>query len=91
MDSSMSASAEFPNACHSNNFDADTSVASPMAEVNVVKDGEAGEPGISTILMNLTDDFDPYDALSASLYQTATFKQVLLTAIWSSYKNQEEK
>ncbi|XP_015900622.1 cystathionine beta-lyase, chloroplastic isoform X1 [Ziziphus jujuba] len=33
------------------------------------------EPSVSTILMNLENDFDPYEAVNAPLYQTATFKQ----------------
>ncbi|GMP97700.1 hypothetical protein CsSME_00045856 [Camellia sinensis var. sinensis] len=33
------------------------------------------EPSISTILLNHENKFDPYDALSTPLYQTATFKQ----------------
>lgn len=37
---------------------------------------EAKEPSVSTILMNFSNAFDPYDALSTPLYQTSTFKQV---------------
>ncbi|GAY33036.1 hypothetical protein CUMW_274520 [Citrus unshiu] len=33
------------------------------------------EPGVSTLLMNFSNEFDPYGALSTPLYQTATFKQ----------------
>ncbi|XP_047969963.1 cystathionine beta-lyase, chloroplastic-like isoform X1 [Salvia hispanica] len=33
------------------------------------------EPSVSTMLMNFSNDFDPYEALSTPLYQTATFKQ----------------
>ncbi|KAJ0043014.1 hypothetical protein Pint_18243 [Pistacia integerrima] len=33
------------------------------------------KPGISTLLMNFESKFDPYDAVSTPLYQTATFKQ----------------
>ncbi|KAA8517236.1 hypothetical protein F0562_017510 [Nyssa sinensis] len=36
---------------------------------------EVKEPSISTMLMNFENKFDPYDALSTPLYQTATFKQ----------------
>ncbi|CAK9184030.1 unnamed protein product [Ilex paraguariensis] len=36
---------------------------------------EPVEPSISTMLMNFDNKFDPYDALSTPLYQTATFKQ----------------
>lgn len=31
--------------------------------------------GVSTIIMNFSNTFDPYDAVSTPLYQTATFKQ----------------
>ncbi|WMV52719.1 hypothetical protein MTR67_046104 [Solanum verrucosum] len=37
---------------------------------------EAKEPSVSTMLMNFSNDFDPYGALSTPLYQTSTFKQV---------------
>lgn len=33
------------------------------------------EPSMSTILTSFENSFDPYDALSTPLYQTATFKQ----------------
>ncbi|CAN0890709.1 Cystathionine beta-lyase, chloroplastic [Linum grandiflorum] len=33
------------------------------------------EPSVSTMLMNFENKFDPYDAMSVPLYQTATFKQ----------------
>ncbi|XP_031497430.1 cystathionine beta-lyase, chloroplastic isoform X1 [Nymphaea colorata] len=36
---------------------------------------EEKEPSVSTILTNFSCSFDPYDALSTPLYQTATFKQ----------------
>ncbi|KAF5747950.1 putative cystathionine beta-lyase [Tripterygium wilfordii] len=36
---------------------------------------EVKEPSVSTILMNFENKFDPYDAMSVPLYQTATFKQ----------------
>ncbi|KAL6540676.1 hypothetical protein OROMI_024559 [Orobanche minor] len=36
---------------------------------------EGGESSVSTMLMNFSNEFDPYDALSTPLYQTATFKQ----------------
>ncbi|PWA38497.1 cystathionine beta-lyase [Artemisia annua] len=38
------------------------------------------EPSVSTILMNFADKFDPYDATSTPLYQTATYKQPSATA-----------
>jgi hypothetical protein len=37
---------------------------------------ELREPSISTMVMNFENKFDPYGAVSAPLYQTATFKQV---------------
>jgi len=36
------------------------------------------EPSISTMLLNFENKFDPYEAMSTPLYQTATFKQVIL-------------
>lgn len=36
---------------------------------------EVKEPGISTLLMNFENKFDPYGAISTPIYQTATFKQ----------------
>ncbi|XP_023518642.1 cystathionine beta-lyase, chloroplastic isoform X1 [Cucurbita pepo subsp. pepo] len=36
---------------------------------------EEQEPSISTMIMNFESKFDPYDAVSIPLYQTATFKQ----------------
>lgn len=36
---------------------------------------EPKEPSVATILMNFSNEFDPYGALSTPLYQTATFKQ----------------
>nr|GEU66335.1 cystathionine beta-lyase [Tanacetum cinerariifolium] len=38
------------------------------------------EPSVSTILMNFANKFDPYDASSTPLYQTATYKQPSATA-----------
>lgn len=45
------------------------SVAETFSELNVK------EPSVSTLLMNFQNEFDPYDAMSPPLYQTATFKQ----------------
>lgn len=39
---------------------------------------EVKEPGVSTLLMNFENKFDPYAAISTPIYQTATFKQVRL-------------
>ncbi|XP_009776033.1 cystathionine beta-lyase, chloroplastic isoform X1 [Nicotiana tabacum] len=36
---------------------------------------EAKEPSVSTMLMNFSNEFDPFGALSTPLYQTSTFKQ----------------
>ncbi|XP_021281914.1 cystathionine beta-lyase, chloroplastic [Herrania umbratica] len=47
------------------------SVTECSAELNV----EDQEPSISTLLMNIESNFDPYGAMSTPLYQTATFKQ----------------
>ncbi|KAK6121507.1 hypothetical protein DH2020_044752 [Rehmannia glutinosa] len=44
-------------------------------EVESVQSSDQGEPSVSTMLMNFSNEFDPYDALSTPLYQTATFKQ----------------
>lgn len=43
-----------------------------FADVNVRE-----EASVATLLMNLDNKFDPFDAMSTPLYQTATFKQVL--------------
>ncbi|KAJ8570426.1 hypothetical protein K7X08_037398 [Anisodus acutangulus] len=43
-----------------------------------VEGREAKEPSVSTMLMNFSNEFDPYGALSTPLYQTSTFKQVSL-------------
>ncbi|KAK4377978.1 hypothetical protein RND71_004274 [Anisodus tanguticus] len=40
-----------------------------------VEGREAKEPSVSTMLMNFSNEFDPYGALSTPLYQTSTFKQ----------------
>ncbi|KAK4580946.1 hypothetical protein RGQ29_024560 [Quercus rubra] len=36
---------------------------------------EVKEPSISTMVLNFENKFDPYEAMSTPLYQTATFKQ----------------
>lgn len=43
---------------------------------------EAKEPSVSTMLMNFSNEFDPFGALSTPLYQTSTFKQVSLKIPW---------
>ncbi|CAI0440010.1 unnamed protein product [Linum tenue] len=40
-----------------------------------LQEADVREPSVSTILMNFENKFDPYDAMSVPLYQTATFKQ----------------
>ncbi|KAL3534574.1 hypothetical protein ACH5RR_003035 [Cinchona calisaya] len=49
-------------------------IAECLTDVEV-KEGEPKEPSVSTFLMNFANEFDPYEALSTPLYQTATFKQ----------------
>uniref|UniRef100_A0A0D6R8B7 cysteine-S-conjugate beta-lyase n=1 Tax=Araucaria cunninghamii TaxID=56994 RepID=A0A0D6R8B7_ARACU len=44
-------------------------------EQNVDTNVQNRELSVSTILVNFNNSFDPYDALSTPLYQTATFKQ----------------
>lgn len=44
----------------------------------VVAEMEVKEPSISTMVLNFENKFDPYEAMSTPLYQTATFKQVIL-------------
>lgn len=59
----------------------DSAAAECMDEVGTteqpprVEAGEAKEPSVSTMLMNFSNEFDPYGALSTPLYQTSTFKQ----------------
>ncbi|KAI8562444.1 hypothetical protein RHMOL_Rhmol03G0037900 [Rhododendron molle] len=56
---------------------------SASASVDIVADCFDGvdtlekEPSVSTMLLNFENKFDPFDALSTPLYQTATFKQVV--------------
>lgn len=40
------------------------------------------EASVSTLLVNLDNKFDPFDAMSTPLYQTATFKQVVSERGW---------
>ncbi|XP_027070317.1 cystathionine beta-lyase, chloroplastic [Coffea arabica] len=49
-------------------------IADHLTDIDV-KGGEPREPSVSTMLMNFANEFDPYEALSTPLYQTATFKQ----------------
>ncbi|XP_068634365.1 cystathionine beta-lyase, chloroplastic-like [Aristolochia californica] len=46
-----------------------------LIDFSPAADFKAEDPGIATILTCFGNDFDPYDALSTPLYQTATFKQ----------------
>lgn len=50
-------------------------VAECTKEDEIVQTIDQGEPSVSTMLMNFSNEFDPYEALSTPLYQTATFKQ----------------
>ncbi|GKV40782.1 hypothetical protein SLEP1_g48385 [Rubroshorea leprosula] len=43
--------------------------------VERLRELDVKEPSMSTLLMNFQNEFDPYDAMSTPLYQTATFKQ----------------
>ncbi|GLT61185.1 hypothetical protein SLA2020_339070 [Shorea laevis] len=43
--------------------------------VECLNEVEVKEPSISTMLLNFENKFDPYEAMSTPLYQTATFKQ----------------
>lgn len=52
-----------------------------MTEEEPVQITDQREPSVSTMLMNFSNEFDPYDALSTPLYQTATFKQVNFTTL----------
>ncbi|CAL1352204.1 unnamed protein product [Linum trigynum] len=45
------------------------------AATESLQEADVREPSVSTILMNFENKFDPYDAMSVPLYQTATFKQ----------------
>ncbi|XP_057445338.1 cystathionine beta-lyase, chloroplastic [Lotus japonicus] len=49
--------------------DAAAAVAECLSEEGLI------EPDISTMVLNFENKFDPYGAVSAPLYQTATFKQ----------------
>ena len=46
--------------------------------VLLVAELEVKEPSISTMVLNFENKFDPYEAVSTPIYQTATFKQVIL-------------
>ena len=44
----------------------------------LVAEIEGKDPSISTMVVHFENKFDPYNATSTPLYQTATFKQVIL-------------
>ncbi|KAK8609562.1 hypothetical protein V6N13_062008 [Hibiscus sabdariffa] len=46
-----------------------------LGEDEIELDVEGQEPSVSTLLVNIDSEFDPYGAMSTPLYQTATFKQ----------------
>ena len=43
----------------------------------LVAEMEVKDPSISTMVVHFENKFDPYNATSTPLYQTATFKQVI--------------
>ncbi|OIV92373.1 hypothetical protein TanjilG_09971 [Lupinus angustifolius] len=49
--------------------------AAGLLNEEVFVEEKTGEPGISTMMMNFENKFDPYGAVNTPLYQTATFKQ----------------
>ncbi|KAG9444177.1 hypothetical protein H6P81_015517 [Aristolochia fimbriata] len=50
-------------------------ISEGLIDLSSAADFKPKEPGIATILTSFGNSFDPYDALSTPLYQTATFKQ----------------
>ncbi|KAK6151334.1 hypothetical protein DH2020_013969 [Rehmannia glutinosa] len=63
------------NCLRDKEMDTSSSALVDSIEVESVQNSDQGEPSVSTMLMNFSNEFDPYDALSTPLYQTATFKQ----------------
>ncbi|XP_044499522.1 cystathionine beta-lyase, chloroplastic-like [Mangifera indica] len=56
--------------------DMDVSTSAAVGDLTECCEGTSvKEPSVSTLLMNFESSFDPYDAVSIPLYQTATFKQ----------------
>ncbi|KAM0004036.1 putative cystathionine beta-lyase [Helianthus debilis subsp. tardiflorus] len=47
-----------------------------VADTYLIEDVVDKDPNVSTILANFGNEFDPYGAMRAPLYQTSTFKQV---------------
>ncbi|WJX11726.1 cysteine-S-conjugate beta-lyase [Trifolium repens] len=56
-------------------MDVKTSALVDDGVAECLSEEELREPSISTMVMNFENKFDPYGAVSAPLYQTATFKQ----------------
>lgn len=56
-------------------MDVSTSALVDIDVAECLNEEELREPGISTMVMNFENEFDPYGAVSTPLYQTATFKQ----------------
>ncbi|KDP37822.1 hypothetical protein JCGZ_06724 [Jatropha curcas] len=56
-------------------MDVSTSALVEDVTAECLNEMDIEEPSISTILMNFENKFDPYNAMSTPLYQTATFKQ----------------
>ncbi|KAK4253986.1 hypothetical protein QN277_009424 [Acacia crassicarpa] len=61
----------------------DTLVESDTESTNVFSttENQTREPSMSTVLVNYHNDFDPYEATSTPIYQTATFKMTSATQI----------
>ncbi|KAK8987079.1 hypothetical protein V6N11_055393 [Hibiscus sabdariffa] len=58
------------------NMDASASVTANYITGHFTElDVEDQEPTVSTLLVNIDSEFDPYGAMCTPLYQTATFKQ----------------
>ncbi|KAJ1382134.1 Pyridoxal phosphate-dependent transferase, major domain, partial [Sesbania bispinosa] len=56
-------------------MDVSTSAVVDAGVADCLSEEGIREPSISTMVMNFENKFDPYDAVSTPLYQTATFKQ----------------
>ncbi|GAA0172106.1 lyase [Lithospermum erythrorhizon] len=53
-------------------------VSASLREMEIIEESgqaELEEPNLSTVLVNFSNDFDPYGAQSTPIYQTSTFKQ----------------
>ncbi|KAH9294427.1 hypothetical protein KI387_040363, partial [Taxus chinensis] len=64
--------------CSCSNSDKAKTMATTLNNISesaAEDDVQKKELSVSTVLVNFTNSFDPYEALSTPLYQTATFKQ----------------